>query len=271
MSASCLVFGHGGDFAGFLCATGEFLNALGKGRDPAGLRVADPVRPVMLFEELRQVERDQERAARIWSRLGRRIGEAGQRALLEAFCSDFPGRHGAIARLIARLWVTGPDALDDLGDDDARLVEKAANRTRRQAHLITGLLRFAELADGSLFATIDPDCDVLALVADHFADRFPAFSWAIRDERRDAAVVHEPGSGWSIGSSLTVGGHGQGEASGDGSGDGQLPVSGVEEAVVAAWLRYFEAIAIGERANPRLQSAHMPKKYWKNLPERKSL
>ena len=34
-----------------------------------------------------------------------------------------------------------------------------------------------------------------------------------------------------------------------------------------AWTRYFDSVAIAERANPKLQANHMPKKYWADLPE----
>ena len=130
---------------------------------------------------------------------------------------------------------------------------------------MTGLVRFRELRDKSLFASIDTDCDVLALIGDHFASRFPALRWAIRDERRDRAIVHEPGAAWQIGSRLAVecakgGATRQGAAAG-------LPLAPGEEGIEECWLRYFESIAIEGRKNPRLQTSFMPKKYWKNLPE----
>ena len=46
-----------------------------------------------------------------------------------------------------------------------------------------------------------------------------------------------------------------------------LRLSERERSVRAAWRRYFGAVSIKERENPRLQAAHMPKKYWKYLPE----
>jgi len=252
------VLEHEGSFAGFLSAVAEYFNALAAGAAPESLVLRAAAQPATLFEERVPVARDDERAERLWTRFRSRAGEEAARTLLEAFCSDVEGSGEATALMLARVWRSGPQALDDLGDDAARLVEKAANRARREAHRITGLLRFVELRDASLFATIDPDCDLLILIGDHFAARFPALRWVIRDERRTEALLHEPGLGWTLVSGLELARE---------EGEEGLPVSESEEAIVALWRRYFATIAIQERRNLRLQSSFMPKKYWKNLPE----
>ncbi|OHE65397.1 MAG: hypothetical protein A2413_20400 [Treponema sp. RIFOXYC1_FULL_61_9] len=249
---------YDGSFPGFLCAVCDLLNETAGAGDPRDLLICGPSRPSSLFERRVLVLRDDARAERLWTWLARRAGEEAARKLMAAFCSDLEGADGSVARMIVRIRREGRDALDDLGDGDARLVEKASTRTRREAHRMTGLVRFKELRDGSLFSTIDSDCDVLALIADHFAARFPVFRWAIRDERRDAAIVHEPGCGWSIGKRFAV----------ERDEEGGLPLSSGESGITECWLRYFRAIAIEGRLNPRLQASFMPKKYWKNLTEK---
>ncbi|HEY3388941.1 MAG TPA: DUF4130 domain-containing protein, partial [Prolixibacteraceae bacterium] len=43
-----------------------------------------------------------------------------------------------------------------------------------------------------------------------------------------------------------------------------------EEAVYQTmWKGYCQNIAIRERLNPKLQKQHMPKRYWKFLPEKR--
>ncbi|MEI6873657.1 MAG: TIGR03915 family putative DNA repair protein [Spirochaetota bacterium] len=257
------VFEHDGSFAGFLCAVAELLNALADGDDPRRCDVAAASRPAAFFEEREGVARDEGRAEQFLSRLRSRAGEAVVQTVLEAFCSDLEGAAEATARMIAGVWRDGRVALDELGDPDALLVEKAALRARREAHLFTGLLRFSELLDASLFASIDPDCDLLVLIGDHFSARFPLFRWAIRDERRDTAILHEAGGPWKIVHGLHVA-EGWGGMDDDG-----LPLSRDEASIRECWRRYFESVAIGERRNPRLQASHMPRKYWKNLTEKR--
>lgn len=265
--ASALVLVHDGSWEGFLCALGDFLNeealrggrpGISGGRD---LELRGPEGAAGLFEDRRPVPRDEARAARLLCRLTPPLEARSWEKLRAAFASDLAGREGAMARLVAQARREGVGAFDSFGDPDALLVEKAATRACREAHRLLGLLRFRELADGSLYASLDPDCAVLPLIADHFSARFPAFRWAIRDERRDEALVHEPGRGWSLGRGLRLGEE-------EGGSAGELPLSARELEIQAFWKRYFETIAIEERANPGLQASFMPKKYWKNLPEK---
>jgi probable DNA metabolism protein len=144
--------------------------------------------------------------------------------------------------------------MDDWADPSMALVAKASLRTRHQAHLASGLLRFSELADGIWYAPLDTDCDVLPLLGDHFTSRFPQTPFVIHDTRRGTSILHEPGAGWTIAPGFRI----------EGS---SLPLSAREETIRNAWKRYFGAVSIKERENPALQASYMPKKYWKYLPE----
>jgi probable DNA metabolism protein len=73
------------------------------------------------------------------------------------------------AAVLVRLWNEGKSVLDDLTDPNVAAVEGAARRTAGEAHRFLGLVRFSELADGTYYAPITPDCDVLRLIAEHFS------------------------------------------------------------------------------------------------------
>ncbi len=187
---------YDGSFPGFLCALAEALNLA---------RTKAPVPPIRargreagLFTESVEARRDDARAASLWRRLSRKLGEERLRTCLEAFCSDFEGKETALAAVIARAAAAGPAVFDDLNDPATMLVAKAARRAGAQAQLISGLVRFAELADGSWYAPIEPDCDVLPLVAEHFAARYADMAFAIHDRRRGTALVHEPGAACAL-------------------------------------------------------------------------
>ena len=157
-------------------------------------------------------------------------------------------------------------------EPDICFVEKAAFRAKAQAHLITGLIRFSELKDGSWFAPIEPDCDVLPLIGDHFAARYADMSFAIHDRKRGKALLHSPGNPWRIIAGFTLISEKNGEPIGrNGTVDEtDLPYSANERAIRSGWIRYFDTIAIPQRENPRLQAGHMPRKYWLLLPEMRS-
>lgn len=151
-----------------------------------------------LFGMPEPVLRDDTRAARLWERFGRRLGQETMRSCLEAFCADTPGREEALLQVMCRLPQSGPALLQDLADPDVLTVFQATRRTRMEAHRFLGILRFSELEDGTMYAPIEPDCDILALIAGHFASRFPYMDFVIHDLRRHSAVIHPKGGPWRI-------------------------------------------------------------------------
>jgi len=248
---------HDGSFSGFLCAVAEAINASRSGSPVPHLRGMGE--DESLFDEPIVVPRDERRARRLWERLVKKAGAEAFRTCLEAFCSDFADMEDPICHAFLRISREGKNALDDLTDPDLCLVEKAAVRARAQAHLLTGLIRFSELADGSWFASIQPDCDILPLIGDQFSSRYSSMRFIIHDRKRMTAIVHVPGEPWKITRGFSL-------ENIDGN-DARLPLSKREEFLREAWAKYFTAIAIDGRKNSRLQAARMPKKYWASLPE----
>ncbi len=255
---------HDGSWQGFLCTVAEAFNIVRLQGSLPG--ITGPEEHAGLFDETRHIATEHERAETLLGRIRRKAGGEALDTCFQAFCADTPGREDALARILLRLHREGKHVLDDLGDADANLVFRAARRAGAQAHLVTGLVRFAELADGSWYAPIEPDCDVLPLVADHFSSRFADMNFVIHDRRRGTALLHRTASGndkkpWIIvaGFALTgQGTHGHQET---------LPLSEGETSARSGWARYFDAVAIAERRNPKLQKSHMPMKYWRFLPE----
>ncbi|PKL24557.1 MAG: hypothetical protein CVV47_08945 [Spirochaetae bacterium HGW-Spirochaetae-3] len=244
---------HDGSLPGFLCACAEALNA----PFPAP-RVVEGRSPEGLFEMRIAVARDDARAAALWDRLTRRAGPDAMRILLEAFLSELPDARRDVAAAMRRLRAEGSKALGDLGDPVMLAVDKAANRARREAERMAGLVRFAELSDGSWYAPLEPDCDILPLISDHFAARFGTMRFALHDLRRGSAAMHEPNGRWSLVEGFVF-------APPPEPAGGAY--SGREREVRLLWRLYFDAVSIEARTNPRLQMSKMPKKYWSLLVE----
>lgn len=262
-----MIYEYDGSFPAFLCACAELLNeescGLSEKTVPQGSSVVLKNEQRSLFDQRVPIHRDDERAARLWQRLQKRIGQAALRVILEAYLSDYPDKDNCIARMVIRLWNEGPSALQDLSSKEGIGVEKAARRAREEGHRFCGLLRFQELADGSLYGIIKPDCDILVLIADHFSERFNSYSFAIYDEGRQKALVHPSGGPWTISKGFSILGHRPSDPRT--TDDHGLPLSNQEREIQNFWRLYFDTIAIEERKNETLQRNKMPKKYWKNL------
>lgn len=248
-----LVYEYDGSFQGFLNAVQCAIGPENAAKPPIPIRRKGDSD---IFAEILQAQGTAESARDFWRRLARDYGRETPQRIFEAFCSDFPDKEDKLCAIIALLLKNGKRALDDLCTTEAAFLEKASHRASFQAHIYTGIVRFRELADGSWYSDIKPECDVLPLVRHHFAARYPAMRFVIHDTGRGTAIIHRPDEGLSLVEGFSIE-----------SPTENLPVSSGEMELQENWRHYFRSVAIAGRINPRLQAAHMPKKRWKFLPE----
>ena len=124
-------------------------------------------------------------------------------------------------------------------------------------------VRFQKTADGTYFAMIEPDYDVLPLIVPHFSDRFSEECWLIYDRRRRYGYYYAGHKSVRV-------------TFEDGAEVFRLPDGRLSEAMrdedemwyQEMWRTYFKAICIKERLNPRKHRKDMPVRYWKYLTEK---
>ena len=103
-----------------------------------------------------------------------------------------------------------------------------------------------------LYAQIEPQNDLLELMADHFLERYRSDPFIIHDIQREKALFAGGGQ-WYI-ASLPA--------------DIAVRLSQGELMYRTLWKSYFDTIAIKERTNPRCQKNFMPMRYWNHLTEK---
>lgn len=189
------------------------------------------------------------KAQRVKAFLARQQGEDFCIRVKTAFLSCRAARFSAIVRTIHLLRQQGSEALHLVHEAVLEFLA-CEKEVSREQHRFLGLLRFQELADGTLYAAFEPKHHVLALVMPHFARRFPRERLLLVDEGRGLAGCCANGRVWlqPLGKDAPV-------------------FSAQECACQELWRTFFAALVIRERFNPRLQRQHMPKYTWKNLPE----
>ena len=119
----------------------------------------------------------------------------------------------------------------------------------REYHKLLGFVRFAELYNGVLYATVKPRHQVLALLAPHFADRLRHENWMIHDVGRRQVVMHQKDRGWVLV---------------DDSGLDLEKISQVSERehyYAELWKCFHESIAIEARRSYKLQRQMLPLRY----------
>jgi probable DNA metabolism protein len=260
LSSGPVVLVHEGGFEGFLTAVFEVMRLrLEVERVEAASRHVPG-----LLDTVREIEADEEKARRVMTGIVKQGGKDIAGMVQAAFLSEVPGIGTVLWRYLHGLF-RGTDGSRgrNLLDADAHAVFQAAQKTRYEAHLFQGFVRFRRAPDGSMFAVIAPEHDILAMLAPHFAARFPSHSWMIADSRRGQCLRYD---GTQVQRFACDPAH----LPKDDAGAAALAEEG-DERFDGLWRAYFEAVNIEARRNPRLQARLLPRKYWKYLPERSGI
>lgn len=258
--AETVVLLHDGTFEGFLTAVFEVFRLRLAHAAPAAQTRHQP----SLLESVRHLETDPAKAGRVREGIAKRAGTEGLSTLRAALLSELPGIETSALRWLRRLFRPGDSSRGrDVLDPDTMELLQAAEAVRHEAHRFQGFVRFSKAPDGSLFAVLAPDHDILGLLGPHFHARFPNGNWSLFDSRRGRCV--RPGHGglddFRIDRSfLPRDSRSAGEAAAEG-----------EHEFRSLWLAYYRATNILERANPKLLARNLPRKYWRYLPERQEM
>ena len=148
----------------------------------------------------------------------------------------------------------------DFTDADVLAVHDIARTVSREAHHLIQFARLRKMADGSYYAPVSPKCNALPLAVGYFRDRFADQRWLVYDLKRRygyAYDLHEVRE--VVFESLS-------DAPSERLTDDLLDAD--ELAFQRLWKSYFDALAIPERFNPRLQRRQMPARFWKYLIEK---
>lgn len=132
----------------------------------------------------------------------------------------------------------------------------------REKHRMKAFIRFQKTADGIYYAPVEPDYNVLPLIASFFKNRYADQRWIIYDIRRRYGLYYD----LNVVTEITY----EFVANVDTSKP-QLPaemVDNTEELASLLWKDYFNSTNIPARKNMKLHIQHVPKRYWKYLNEK---
>lgn len=149
----------------------------------------------------------------------------------------------------------GQKVLLSLGEPCVYRIFELCRATNNEAYRHLEILRFSELENGVLFATIHPKDYVLPYIAEHFTDRLPMENFMIYDETHQLVIVHKAGKNYMLADATDL------------DLDKIKRYSNDELEYRKLWLTFFDHIAIDSRKNSRLQMQHMPKRYWADAVE----
>ena len=213
-----------------------------------------------LFVQPVEIDTNETTAARVWDGLLRYMDQEARTRLFHTFLSEQPDRELLVFRYADLAMRAGRDIADNYADDNVRRVARLAQQMYREKHRMEAFVRFEKTTDGLFHATIDPDFDVLPLIAPHFTKRYADQRWLIFDKRRryglyydltrtDVVQFEAPAAPRSTAVSATV-------------------LDEREPLYKLLWQSYFDHVNIPERKNMKLHRRHIPLRYWRYLSEK---
>ncbi|MBD5267845.1 MAG: DNA metabolism protein [Bacteroides sp.] len=250
------IFKFDGTFDGLLTSV---FDSFARKETPDGLYRENDSLP-LFYDSMHEVVTDEEKAGRVWTKLGKVISHGARSALVSAYLTDNPEFPWLAFKFICRAVVSETSIESDFSDPSVLAVLKECRRVRGEAHRILQFLRFQKGVDGTYFAMIEPLFDILPMTLNHFKDRFADQRFIIYDRLRNYGYFYDTQELKRIKLDSDMQYMATGKLS-----DEQLDSD--ERLFQELWRAYFKSTAIMERLNPRKQRQDMPVRYWKYLTE----
>ena len=215
-----------------------------------------------MLRSYKVIDTEEEKAMRVYSAVAEKISPAALGRIYNVFLSSAEDKETKTLDYLVMGFKMGSGISLLHSHPVVLALQQIEKKVLFEVHRLSGLARFSVLSGNKLgyggqeqqeilYCPLEPDHDVIELLADHFADRLKSEPFVLHDKRRGKAVFAFGGK-WYISAY---------------SQDPLAQLSQAEKHWQNLWQEYFDTIAIEERTNPRCQKNFMPVRYWKNLTE----
>jgi len=246
---------YDGGFEGFLTAVFEIYEY----RIAAPSICRNQMAGGSLFGEPHRVHTQAEKAHRVLKRLQQYTSAAGMKAMYRCFLSELPGIENILLRYIQYVVEKKTGAENDFGHPDVLAVQQTSKKVYREKHRMEAFVRFQLTADGLYYAVVQPDYNVLPLIATHFKLRYADQRWLIYDCRRKYGLFYDLDTVSEVLIDFS-----------EGNGQAGAVYDEKEGLYQELWKQYFDSVNIKARKNTRLHIQHVPKRYWRYLVEKQA-
>ncbi|MDR0371104.1 MAG: TIGR03915 family putative DNA repair protein [Prevotellaceae bacterium] len=251
-----IIFRYDKTFEGLLTCV---FDAYSRKTFPDRLLGSGDIEP-LFTDELHAVISDREKSNRVWKSLERKLTKNGRNMLIHVWLSETAHADELIFRFIRKVTDSAIAIETDYSDEDVLKMIQTAKKVSKEAEFVRQFIRFRKTSDGIFFGALSLAYNALPLAVNHFIHRFVDQRWIIYDLKRDFGYYYDLNTTIEISLKHTG-------MMTDGNIDARITDKD-EQLFQEMWKSYFNAIAISERINPRLQRQHLPKRFWKYLTEK---
>ena len=218
-----------------------------------------------LYAAVHTITRDAQKAARVWQGLQKKLTTESSDHFYKSFLSEERDIEGTLLAFTRYVLSAPPGADRNFAHPAVLTVMQLSKKVHREKHRMEAFVRFQQTTDGLYVATVEPDFNVLPLIAGHFKDRYADQSWLIYDDKRSYGILYDEKAGNVMEVTEESGGR---TTSDDDQGIASITVHDHEAAYQTLWKTYFQTMSIAVRKNKKLHLRHVPTRYWRYLTEK---
>lgn len=199
------------------------------------------------------IQSDKLKASKVYEAIKTKLSSTSLKYCFYVYLSEVIESGSIIYNYVKLGFKIGKNIDMHLHEDRVLRIHQTVKKVTWEYHRMLGFVRFKEIKNKLLYAAIEPDHNIVALITPHFAERLSNENFIIHDTKRGLASVYDKNE-WII---TTL------------SEEQSLKLLSENEAGTyeLLWKEYFRSTTIDSRHNPKLQKMHMPKRYWKFLTE----
>ena len=202
------------------------------------------------------IKTDQKKAEKVQTAIIKKAGITTLENIYLAYLSDYPDVYTKLLKYIKFAFSIGFKVNEHLYDKRAKDIIDIKNKVTKESHSFVGFIRFTLIDNKFLYSPIEPDYNILELLASHFKDRFSSENFIIHDVKRGIALRYISDKSEIDFIEITL--------------DEYNFLKDYKDEFQTLWKTYFKYTTILERQNTSLQKAKMPKRYWKYITEVKN-
>lgn len=205
-----------------------------------------------LLTEPKNIETNEVKSSKVYTAIKNKISTGALELIYHVYLSEIDGCCSLIYNYVKLGFKIGGKVNLHLHEDVVLNIHNISNKVTNECHRMLGFVRFKFIAN-MYYSSVEPDHNIIGLLAPHFSERLPNERWIIHDLRRNIAVFYNKRE-WIL-TTFTA------------ENVDSITIKEEPELYESLWKDFFNTIAIAERTNPAYQKRNMPKRYWKHLTE----
>ncbi|MFK7749632.1 MAG: TIGR03915 family putative DNA repair protein [Kordia sp.] len=212
------------------------------------------------FGENEEVITNKAQADRVWNGLKKKMTSFGRNQVYYTFLSELNSVENLLLNYIKQVFASQQNIEKDFSNPTVLKLSKITKSVGREKHRMEAFVRFKLTKDDLYFSNIEPDFNVLPLIAKHFKSRYADQKWVIYDIKRNFGLYYNLTQVETI--IMDFPKHF------DFTKTSKDFFAKEEFDFQELWQNYFKSTNIESRKNRVLHVQHVPKRYWKYLSEK---